>query len=495
MRNARANLFILAFDIGSSSTRTAVFDEKARCIRQTAASIPYGVRYTPDGGAELSPFLLRRAAKRCLGETLRKHGTSELCRMPVTTIAASSLWHALIGLDRHARPITPVFTWADSRASDDVARLREKLRETDIHARTGCMLRSSFWPAKILWLKRTRPKLFQRIATWASPVDWIFRDLFGTSGSSESMASATGLYNFTQRTWDEELCEACDLDPIKLPSISDESVSRLKWRIFNAIGDGAAGNLGSGADRAGIIAINVGTSAAARTVQINDQAAQKQVPFGLFRYAVDAKRSVVGGAVSNAGNLRGWCLREMQLKDNQVNRALSRAKAAADSLTVLPFWVSERAPTWPERQLGVLDGLNQSTRSTDILRATTTAVFYRLAQIVDLVETGTRRSRRIIVSGGIVHSMAGIRLLADAIGRDVEIAREREASLRGAAIHALNQLGIKVDSTGAGKLVKCNRALATKHRARREKQIDLEKVLSGTLNKGLDSGASVPSYG
>jgi gluconokinase len=292
------------------------------------------------------------------------------------------------------------------------------------------------------------------------------------------MASATGLYNVAQREWDEELCKVCHVDPEKLPVISQESENREGPRIFTAIGDGAAGNLGSGADRPGIIAINMGTSAAVRMMQTNHQAAQTKVPFGLFRYMVDAQRSVIGGAVSNAGNLRVWCLRNMQLKESEADRALSRAKAPADALTVLPFWAGERAPTWPERQLGVIDGLNQSTRASDVLRATTTAVLYRLAQIFDLIEAATARPRRIIVSGGIVHSMAAIKLLADAIGRDVEIAREAEASLRGAAVHVLNQMGIPTGPERAGKTIKCNRALAAKHRQRRKRQMELESVLT-----------------
>jgi gluconokinase len=480
MRSARAKLLVLAFDVGSSSTRTALFDDHGRQHRETAASVSYHVGYSSDGGAELSPFKLRQAAERCFRETLRRHSASPLRKVPLRTIAASSFWHSLVGLDQQARPITPIFTWADSRAKDDAARLRERLCEADVHARTGCMLRSTFWPAKILWLKRTQPRVFQRIAVWASPADWVFRGLFGTSSSSESMASATGFYNFAQRTWDAEVCQACDVDPTKLPSISEEGASQQKWRVFNAIGDGAAGNLGSGADRAGIIAINVGTSAAARMVQLTNELAKKKLPLGLFRYVVDGQRTVIGGAVSNAGNLREWCLREMQLKEADADRALSRAKAAIDSLTVLPFWVIERAPTWPERQLGVIDGLNQSTRSHDILRSTTTAVFYRLGQIIDLIEAATRRSHRIIVSGGIVHSVPAIKLLADAIGRDVEIARELEASLRGAALHALNQEGIKVSAAGGGRVVKWDRALTAKHRKRRERQIELEKILTSS---------------
>lgn len=486
MRNSRAELLVLAMDIGSSSTRSALFDHKARQLPETGARVEYSLRYTSDGGAELAPLILQRAAERCLAETLRQHRASlSLRKIPIAAIGGSSLWHALLGLDRHLRPITPIFTWADSRATNDAARLREKLSEREIHARTGCMLRATFWPAKLLWLRRTQATLFRRVSMWASPVDWIFRELFGAIGSSASMASATGLYNLKIRDWDNPLCQICHVDPKQLPPIANvvtptrsHSHALTPARLFAAIGDGAAGNLGSGADRQGIVAINMGTSAAVRMMQTNHQAAQTRVPFGLFRYVVDAQRSVIGGAVSNAGNLRIWCLRDLRLKETEADRALLRSKAAIDPLTVLPFWVSERAPTWPEQQLGVIDGLNQSTRATDILRATTTAVFYRLAQIFDLVEGATVRGRRIIVSGGILHSIAAIKLLADAIGRDVEIAREAEASLRGAAVHALKQMGIEVKIESAGRTVRCLRALAAKHRERRQRQIDLEKVLT-----------------
>jgi gluconokinase len=479
---------VLAIDIGSSSTRTALFDEQARRLPNTSANEQYSVRYSANGGAELSPSILLRAARHCYGQTLRQYRVSRtLKEIPITTIGCSAFWHGLLGLDRRLRPITPVFTWADSRARDDAKRLRKKFSEEEIHARTGCMLHSTFWPAKLLWLKRTQPQLFRRVAIWASPTDWIFRELFGANGCSASMASATGLYNLRSKSWDNELREICGLRLNQLSDIRQvadslrPSPQELRdAKIFTAIGDGAAGNLGSGADCEGIAAINIGTSAAVRMMQRNRQAVRTKLPFGLFRYIVDLERSVIGGAVSNAGNLRQWCLRELRLEEDflRLERAVSRKAAAADPLTVLPFWVVERAPTWPDRQLGVIEGLNQATRATDIFRTITTSVCYRLADILDLIEKATEHSRRIIVSGGILHSRAAITLLADALGRDLDLIREPEASLRGAAVYALNQLGIKAEPATAIRSVKCNRALAAKHRERRDRQFNLEKLLT-----------------
>jgi gluconokinase len=487
MRNSRAKSLALAIDIGSSSTRTALFDQSGRRLAFTTASEHYSIRYTGDGEADLSPWILRRAAERCISVTLRNWRDSRaLRRIPISAVGGSAFWHGLLGLDRQGRPITPVFTWADSRAAADAATLREKISEKKVHARTGCMLRATFWPAKLLWLRRTQPKTFRRVAVWVSPVDWIFRELFGLTGTSASMASATGLYNLWQRDWDDELCVICGIDARKLASILDGAKDPppgrrdlAHARIFLAIGDGAAGNLGSGADQPGIAAINVGTSAAVRMVQTNRESAKTRLPFGLFRYVVDSGRVVMGGAVSNAGNLREWCFRELRFVQGPAvdNRVFNRAAAAKDVLTVLPFWVSERAPTWPEQQHGLIDGLNQATTATQMLRAITCSVFYRLADILDLMEGATRRYRRIIVSGGILQSSAEIRLLADAIGRDVQVAREAEASLRGAAIHVWRELGFEVKSRPAGPMVRCHKELAAKHRKRRQRQRELESLL------------------
>jgi gluconokinase len=75
--------------------------------------------------------------------------------------------------------------------------LREEFSERAIHARTGCMLRSSYWPAKLLWLRRTRPKLFTRVTRWMSPAEWLHLELCGEAGCSYAMASGTGLLYVT----------------------------------------------------------------------------------------------------------------------------------------------------------------------------------------------------------------------------------------------------------------------------------------------------------
>src|SRR5947207_1550679 len=109
MQAARVEPLVLAIDIGSSSTRAALFDGRGRQLPNSRASIEYKVRYGRDGAAELSPFVLQRAVARCFGQVLDKHRASRVLRkIPIKAIGASSFWHGLIGLDRRSRPVTPI---------------------------------------------------------------------------------------------------------------------------------------------------------------------------------------------------------------------------------------------------------------------------------------------------------------------------------------------------------------------------------------------------
>ena len=479
-RRAPENL-VLAIDIGSSSTRSALFDEKCRLVPGTDERREYAVRYSANGGAELSDAELRRATRSCVRKTLQAHRASRLRKVPIRGVGGSAFWHSLLGLDKKGRPLTPIFTWADSRCARDAMQLREQFDERKIHAETGCMLRASFWPAKLRWLRRTNQPLFRKVAHWVSPADWIFDQIFGPGGSSYSMASGTGLCDLRTKAWHEELLAACNIDSEKLGRITEaprittalEGLNRAQ--IFAPIGDGAAGNLGCGADTAGRVAINLGTSAAVRLME-DARTARSAVPLGLFRYVVDAERVVIGGAISNAGNLRRWCERELRLGGNE-EKVLSRSAAADGPLTVLPFWVAERAPTWPENLRGAIIGLTQSTDGAEIFRATTCAVFYRLADILALIEAKRKPAKQIIVSGGAVHSAATVSLLADALGRDIWVSREGEASLRGAAYYVLEKLGVRPERGAKSKRVRHDRRLAQKHRARRARQAALEALL------------------
>ena len=476
---------VLTLDLGTSSTRTALFDAQGRRFTHTTAQQAYPLVTSVDGAAELEPAVLSTAVLRCLQETMRQYRADARLRgRPIAGIGVSSFWHSLIALDAKGRPLTRIITWADGRCRDDAAHLRKEFSEKAVHARTGCMLRSSFWPAKLVWLKRTQPRLFAKVHRWVSPAEWIQLELCGDASCAIGMATGTGMFDPTKLDWDAALLRRCALDRDHLNALSDEPVTSngrlaalhaelrgVPW--FPAIGDGAASNLGSGATRPGFAAINVGTSAALRVMREGKKA---RAPFGLFCYRVDAKRFLVGGAISNAGNLRAWCLRELRLpEDAALEAQLERRDAPSHGLTVLPFWAAERAPTWNEDLRGVIHGVNLNTTALDILQATTEAAYIRIAQIGELVVAEEPAPPKFLVSGGIQHSRSSMQRLADVLGHAIYANPEAEASIRGAAIFALERLGYQPAALKLGRAIRPRAKIAALYAKQRQRQAQLEQ--------------------
>lgn len=487
---------ILAMDIGTSSLRCALFDLEAKRLKSTTVRQTYRLHRASDGTAELAPTTLWRAALTGLARCMESHREGSQSRRfgEILGVGISCFWHSLVGVDERGRALTPIYTWADSRCQEQARRLRDEFSEEQIQQRTGCMLRVSYWPAKLIWLQETRGRLFEQTRHWMSPAEWLQLGLCGRTFCSYGMATGTGLFNPNSLQWDERLLRHCRLAEHQLSPLGEETVTLLpqyarrfpqlgRCRWWPAVGDGATSNLGSGATTSNLAAINIGTSAALRLMRRGPNAI---APFGLFCYRVDQRRYLVGGALSNAGNLRDWCRENLRLPagEDELQRRLVTRPTSPHGLTALPFLLSERAPTWCEDLKGAIVGLSQSTTSEDIFSAMTEAVYHRLAYILDLLSQDKNRKPRLVVSGGIQRSQFALQRLANVLGRPLLPSGEPEASLRGAAVYVLEKLGYRVAPPEFGTAIRPQPGLAREYARQRKRQKELEELLSSMKGRG-----------
>src|SRR5207247_2845123 len=119
--------------------------------------------------------------------------------------ATCALVSNLLGVDKTGRAVTPLTTYADTRASGEVARLRAECDEAAVRDRTGCHFHPSYLPARFRWLARAHPDLFHQVARWVSIGEYLELQLFGEAAASYSVASWTGLLDRRRLVWDEPL--------------------------------------------------------------------------------------------------------------------------------------------------------------------------------------------------------------------------------------------------------------------------------------------------
>jgi gluconokinase len=442
---------VIALDVGTSSARATLYDRRGRAIEGRFHQVPCEPSTTPDGGVEHDPARLLAAVAACLDVVVRAARYDE-----VQAVGVATFWHGLLGFDAAHRPLTPLFMWADSRSTREADLLHDALDEPALHARTGCHLHPSYWPAKLRWLGRERPADVARVAHWGSIGEHLELAFFGETATSVSMASGTGLFDQAALRWDVEALAAAGIDQGALFPIAAAGEGRrglrapwaTRWPAlrgvpwFPAIGDGAASNLGSDCTDPSRIALNVGSSAALRVVDDGTPP-----PRGLWRYRVDGRRSLLGGATSEGGNVRAWCRRVLQLPDDDaLERALAARAPDTHGLTVLPFLAGERAPGWRAERRAVVAGLGLHSTALDITQAALEAVALRLSLVYALLAPHADREHIVVASGGaLARSRAWLQMLADALGRPLHSSPEREATSRGAALLALERLGALSD--------------------------------------------------
>lgn len=447
-------MLVMALDVGTSSARALCFDARGRAVPGAETRVAYEPTTTHDGGVELDADRLldsiASAVDGCLsGCGARAH--------EIQAIGASLFWHSLVALDADGAPLTAVMTWADTRSAAAAAELRRALNERTVHARTGAPLHSAFFPAKLRWLQQARPDLFARARTWCGFGEYLSARLAGSLHTSVSMASGTGLMDQSTGRWDSALLQTCGLDSRQLPPIDDRpaigltptfasrwpALARARW--YPAWGDGACSNVGSDCARPDRIALNVGTSSAMRVVCPEGFGDATVTPWGLWRYRVDERRSLVGGATSEGGNVLAWCRRVLALPadDEQLMRDVAAISPDGHGLTALSFLAGERSVGWRDDARAALNGLSLGTSASEVLRALMEAVAHRLALVYERLSPVAASDHRIVASGGaLIHSPVWVTIIADALGVPVTLSLEHEASARGAALMTLGALGV-----------------------------------------------------
>jgi gluconokinase len=483
MRRIVPHMLVLALDVGTSSTRARVFDEAGRAQPFAEGQVAYEPRTTPDGGVELDADALLAAATSALDAGLAGCGARAA---EIAGVGASVFWHSLLALDGAGRPLTPVITWADTRSAPAVAALRRAHDERRIHARTGAPLHSAFFPAKLRWLRESRPEVFARAAVWCGFGEYLHARLTGRRATSLSMASGTGLLDQGTGGWDADMLALAGIAAEQLPPIDDSAAPGLvaphaaRWPAlahvpwYPARGDGACSNVGSDCWGPRRVALNIGTSAALRVVLPEPPGPHAGAPWGLWRYRVDARRALVGGATSEGGNVLAWCRRHLALPADPV--ALETAIAAVEpdghGLTALPFLAGERSPGWRSEARAAVTGLSLDSGAVEITRALLESVALRLAEVYERLRPLAAPDHVVVASGGaLAHSPTWAQIVTDALGVPVALGGDAEASARGAALLAMEALGVAMgEAPIPSRVLRPAPERHTRYRAARERQ-------------------------
>ncbi len=437
---------VVALDIGSSSVRAGLFDSRGRLVRGRFVQRTYPMSVDSHGGVTIQASLLLDVVSATLDEFVAQARDDLGSAVAVGT---SCFLHSIAALDAQGRPVTTILSWADTTSASQAAALRAELSEPELWQITGCPVRAGYWPARILQLGATAEA---PIARWVGASEIVFEALTGSRAIDLSMASGTGLLDRAAGTWHGPLLDRLGLDPSILPELAAGPVSAglcgwaaARWPALAGIpwlapwSDASCGNLGLGGVAGGPAALMIGTSGAMRVVV--DKPAPR-LPGGLFGHRLADGTGLVGGQLSEGGAVVASVARLLRRSPAALDVEAAETEPDGHGLTILPYLAGERGPGYHDEARGVVAGLDLATRPGALYRAFLEAVALRFAAIDARLAAVRGAPPRVVAGGGaLARSPLWVRIVAAALGRDIELAAFGEASSRGAALVALSAVG------------------------------------------------------
>lgn len=448
---------VLGVDVGTTSAKVTAFDADGR--EHGHGEVEYPLHDPAPGHAVQDPDQVVAAtlgAVRVAAEQARAAGAE------VAGLSLSAAMHGLVALDAHDRPLTPLMTWADTRAWEQAERLRAE--HPELHGRTGTPLHPMAPVAKLRWLAEHEPETMAAARRFVGVKELALHALTGEWAIDHSMASGTGLLAIRELDWDAEALEIAGVDAGRLaPPVAAKHVFELTadvglprgTPVVAGAGDGPLANLGVGAVRPGVAACSIGTSGALR-VMVEQPATD---PEGrVFCYALTPGRWAVGGAINNGGVVLGWAGEALapdlgEHAEDELLALAAEVPAGSEGLIMLPYLLSERAPHWSALPRGAYVGLTRGHGRGHLIRAAVEGVCQQLALVLASVRDAGNDVREVRATGGFARSELWRQILTDALGMEVGFPAGHEGSGFGAALLGMEALGIVESIERAAELV------------------------------------------
>ncbi|MCC7419137.1 MAG: hypothetical protein IT428_02535 [Planctomycetaceae bacterium] len=468
----------LALDLGTTSISAVAVSRDGRVVARLNRPNPAHRTGLAAGRAEQDPAVLRSAAFGILRELAAAAPGNPMC------LGITGQMHGGLLVDRQRRPLTPLITWQDRRATEpfpgDPSRsileeFRARCVPSDV-ARTGCTPSPGYLAVTLFALQSMGaiPGGTHRATLIA---DWIAAELADVDPVIDrTNAASTGVYDLAADEWSSSILGATRLNrdwfpevrrsgsPIGVvsPEVAAETGLPAGLPVANAIGDNQAAVLGSVPAGEAAFQINVGTGG-----QINWSIPAFRRVDGMDTRPLPQDRFMLVGAGLAGGDAYAWVRRAVQswlaafghdASGDDVYETLNRLAGAApddcDGLTCEPvFRGTRRQPTLRGSFRGVT---NENFTPGNVARAVLQGIAGGMKWFADHAGDARPASMaRIIGSGnGLRKNPLLVRVLSDTFRLPVVLSEHEEEAAVGTALLAGTEVGFWPDLMTAGRMIR-----------------------------------------
>ncbi len=411
---------ILVLDFGTTSLKAALVGPEG--LPRATAERDYGAAPAPHRQSPEAWWRAACAAVAALGE------------ITPSAIAFSGTMENLIPVTAEGRPVGPAMLYSDPCGEEACRTHAEALAAIGAAAILGNPPEPLMTAFKILWLAEAEPAVMAA-ARWLllSPKDAVILHMTGRAVTDPTTATTSGMMDLPRRAWSQPILDLLGIDGKRLPEILPADAQagtldpgpaaalglRAGIPVINGCGDAGASTIGARSTAVGDVSVYLGTSGWVARV-VSDAGIPE--PRNCYRLAHPIAGQVIEIApILSAGGSAAWARRIFGMDLGAADAAALAADADPPDLVFLPYLSGERSPELNLDMRGGFLGLDAKHGPGDLYYAALEGVGFAVADCLRGLVSGSHDPRSVSLGGGGARSAIWPQLIADMLGRPVEV--------------------------------------------------------------------------
>ncbi len=430
----------IGIDLGTSSVKILLMATDGQIIDETTEEYP--VYYPKSNWAEQNPEDWWQGTVKALNTLIERN---QAIKGAIKSISFSGQMHGMVALDDSGCVLTPAIIWCDQRTAVECEEITSHFGQNQLSELVGNKALTGFTAPKILWLKKNHPDLFEKVAMYLLPKDYINFKLSGVYATDLSDASGTLLLDVKNKSYAEPMLAFIGISEGKLPKLyesfdvtgklSDALKAELGINqdvlIVAGAGDQAAGAIGTGTVSEGVVSVTLGTSGVVFAAH-DHYKMDGQNRLHAFCHA-SGRYHTMGVMLSAASSLKWW---SEQVAISEIDVLLSELDEAITDVIFLPYLLGERTPYPDPDAKGTFIGMDMSTGRREMTKAVLEGVAFGLKDSLDIIKDMGLPIEEIRLIGGGAKSLSWRQILADVFGQTIFGINTNQGGALGAAILA-----------------------------------------------------------
>jgi xylulokinase len=397
-------------------------------------------------------------------------------------VGTSAIGSCVLPIDDAGQPLRPGILYGiDTRASEEIAQLEDKLGKSTIFQQAGSHLSSQASGPKILWIRNHEPEVYQNTRWFLTSEAYLVYKLTGKASIDIYTAGGYApMYDVYNRTWIPETAELITpLDRLPRTYWSHEVVGEVTAEAAKETGltagtpvvagttDAAAEAISAGVAGYGDLMLMFGSSIF--FIMKTDKLITTE-SFWSSNFLEEGSFAFLGG-MSTSGSLTTWFrdqFAEVELenqKQDGINAFGVLAELAAKSpvgsngLVALPYFEGERTPIHDPKARGVWFGLKLKHTKGDLYRSLLESVAFGIRHNFEVMEKQGVKPQRILAVGGGTKNPLWLQIVADVCNLELVVPEQQIGASYGDAFLAAVGIGLFNDLTEIKQWVKAGKKI------------------------------------